>query len=778
MKCRLRKLFLFFVIIIIAVELNAQLYSTAGKEFWVSFPEVSNVLNFVATPYVYLTSEKSCTGSIQNKSGSFNLNFTIKAGEQIKIALPIDLFYVNNFEVIELKGAYIRASENIQVFLSAGTGIHLEIATAIPIESLGSDYLIMTYAYGGLNVARSSSHFMLLGVEDNTVVDIIPSNSSNQGSSVNPFTVILNKGETYLFTSDRDLDLTNTNIHTRDCKKLVVYTGAKNTGVPTACNNHTSQLGLFEQSAPLNTLGTAFLITRSPIVEKEYIKVLATQDNTKLYINGILVSVLNKGSYYENYLIDPSFIKSNKPVIVAYFGISFCGLNLPANVQPYGGAFMILETPLEQSITSAAIIIQHETSVYKNQFLQIHIKSKDKTYTILDGKNISDAFKIFPSNPEYSYAQIKLDTGAHVLQNIKGFTADITSMAENRVGASYGYSAGSLLNKSNQYASVNGNSSNLQKEFLFCPMQAVNFEAVRQDTVFSKVYWHFDDGSIDSGNVVNKTFKDTGCHQVQMISYYSGSSGNCLLGNGATDTTFLKVCVVNSLPLSIGNDTGFCRNRPLTLQSNINPDGFSYLWSTGATSSAISVTETGNYWLELKNGNCAIRDSVQVTVVDKPVLSIQGDKLLCSGDSILLQNSVNSPTVNYTWNNGKKGYSQWINKPGLYSLSGIDRGCYAETSINIGELSCPEIYVPTGFTPDGDGRNDIIRPICAGIDLVYFRVYNRYGQMIFETREDGKGWNGKLNGIQQSMATYVYVVEGRDKSGRQHIRKGTFVLIR
>jgi gliding motility-associated-like protein len=236
--------------------------------------------------------------------------------------------------------------------------------------------------------------------------------------------------------------------------------------------------------------------------------------------------------------------------------------------------------------------------------------------------------------------------------------------------------------------------------------------------------------------------------------------------------------VVNSLPLSIGNDTGFCRNRPLTLQSNINPDGFSYLWSTGATSSAISVTETGNYWLELKNGNCVIRDSVQVTVVDKPVLSIQGDKLLCSGDSILLQNSVNSPTVTYTWNNGKKGFSQWINKPGLYSLSGMDRGCYAETSINIGELSCPEIYVPTGFTPDGDGRNDIIRPICAGIDLVYFRVYNRYGQMIFETREDGKGWNGKLNGIQQSMATYVFVVEGRDKSGRQHIRKGTFVLIR
>jgi gliding motility-associated-like protein len=524
---------------------------------------------------------------------------------------------------------------------------------------------------------------------------------------------------------------------------------------------------------PVNTFGTVFLISPAPNMENELFKILATRDNTKVYVNGILKTVLNKGGTYEELFSTSSFIKTTFPVITAHFGVGICSLS-----QQNGGPYMTIVTPFEQAIKNSTVVTSVSPPAIVKQFLQIYTRTKDKNLTTVNGKNIGSLFNTFSTNPEYASANIVLDSGAYAINNNNGFTAEVNANGSRTFGTYFGYSAGSLLNKSNQYASVNGNSSNLQKEFLFCPLQAVNFEAVRQDTVFSKVFWHFDDGSIDSGNVVNKTFKDTGCHQVQMISYYSGSSGNCLLGNGATDTTFLKVCVVNSLPLSIGNDTGFCRNRPLTLQSNINPDGFSYLWSTGATSSAISVTETGNYWLELKNGNCAIRDSVQVTVVDKPVLSIQGDKLLCSGDSILLQNSVNSPTVTYTWNNGKKGFSQWINKPGLYSLSGIDRGCYAETSINIGELSCPEIYVPTGFTPDGDGRNDIIRPICAGIDLVYFRVYNRYGQMIFETREDGKGWNGKLNGIQQSMATYVYVVEGRDKSGRQHIRKGTFVLIR
>ncbi|MDP1810586.1 MAG: gliding motility-associated C-terminal domain-containing protein, partial [Sediminibacterium sp.] len=59
-----------------------------------------------------------------------------------------------------------------------------------------------------------------------------------------------------------------------------------------------------------------------------------------------------------------------------------------------------------------------------------------------------------------------------------------------------------------------------------------------------------------------------------------------------------------------------------------------------------------------------------------------------------------------------------------------------------------------------------------------FRIYNRYGQLIFETGEEGKGWNGKLNGIQQSMAAYVFVAEGRDKNKKPYFKKGTFVLIR
>lgn len=765
-------IFLFLILISIG-DAGAQLYSTLGKEFWISIPKVSNVYGYSAIPALYITGQKNCTGTVQNKSGSYKQSFNVMQGRQTIINLPPEFFYEDNLELIENKGAFLQASDSIEVLISAGTVAIIELAKAIPVQSLGSDYIIMTYTYSGNSVGRSHSQFMVLGVEDSTDVEIVPSQQSSLGTLPIPFTIRLNRGEVYLYQGYQDLDLTGSTIHARNCKKIAVYGGAIWTLIPSSCSTGRGGNGLFEQSYPTNTLGTAFLITPAPNMEKEHFKVLATQNNTSVYVNGVLAAVLNKGISYEDYFSAPTFIKTNKPVVTAYFGVSFCTIS-----QANGGVFMILVTPLEQVIQSSTIITTVPPPIVRKQYTQIHVRTKDKDLTFMNGQNIGNKFKTFPTHPEYAYAQIELDSGAYTIKNANGFSAEVNGNFTNTFGSSFGYSAGSLLNKSNQYASVNGNSTNLQKEFYFCPLQTVNFEAVRQDTVFSKVFWHFDDGTIDSGNVVNKAFTRPGCYNVQMISYYTGSSGNCLLGNGATDTTFMKVCVVNSLPLNIGNDTGFCRNRPITLQSNINPDGFGYLWSTGETNPFISVNTTGTYWLELKKGNCVIRDSVKVTVVDKPVVSVLGNKLLCRGDSVLLYNSVNTPGVSYLWNNGKKHYSQWITSPGTYTLFANDRGCTAEGSITIGELTCPEIYVPTAFTPNGDGKNDILRPICAGIDFLYFRIYNRSGQLIYETKEDGKGWNGKLNGIQQSMATYVFVVEGRDKNGRPYFKKGTFVLIR
>jgi gliding motility-associated-like protein len=91
----------------------------------------------------------------------------------------------------------------------------------------------------------------------------------------------------------------------------------------------------------------------------------------------------------------------------------------------------------------------------------------------------------------------------------------------------------------------------------------------------------------------------------------------------------------------------------------------------------------------------------------------------------------------------------------------------------------PSVFVPTGFTPNGDGRNDVIRPIAAGMRYIeYFNVYNRWGQLVFSTRTNGHGWDGRINGVMQFTGTFVWTVKAVDFRGNVYFDKGIFTLIR
>jgi gliding motility-associated-like protein len=87
--------------------------------------------------------------------------------------------------------------------------------------------------------------------------------------------------------------------------------------------------------------------------------------------------------------------------------------------------------------------------------------------------------------------------------------------------------------------------------------------------------------------------------------------------------------------------------------------------------------------------------------------------------------------------------------------------------------------VPTAFTPNNDGRNDVVRPIAVGLaQIQYFRIYNRWGQLVFETTVNGKGWDGKIQGLPQETGTYAWIVKGQDYTGKVVFEKGTVTLIR
>lgn len=107
-------------------------------------------------------------------------------------------------------------------------------------------------------------------------------------------------------------------------------------------------------------------------------------------------------------------------------------------------------------------------------------------------------------------------------------------------------------------------------------------------------------------------------------------------------------------------------------------------------------------------------------------------------------------------------------------------GCFAEDDVIVRVFKTgPDLFVPSGFTPNGDGKNDILKPVGVGIaQLQQFRIFNRWGQLLFSTTQLGKGWDGTFSGIKQPAGTYVFEAIGTDQIGNRIYKKGTVVLIR
>ncbi|MGB4846195.1 MAG: PKD domain-containing protein [Ferruginibacter sp.] len=145
-------------------------------------------------------------------------------------------------------------------------------------------------------------------------------------------------------------------------------------------------------------------------------------------------------------------------------------------------------------------------------------------------------------------------------------------------------------------------------------------------------------------------------------------------------------------------------------------------------------------------------------------------------------------STNYAWTP-----TTWLDNPNIYNPIALPQndieyvvrvsnpqGCFDTDSIFVKVFKVsPDLYVPNAFTPNGDGNNDIFKPIPLGMrSLDIFRVYNRWGQMLYSGTGNGSGWDGKFGGKAQEAATYVWHAEGVDYTGKKIKRKGTVVLIR
>lgn len=169
-----------------------------------------------------------------------------------------------------------------------------------------------------------------------------------------------------------------------------------------------------------------------------------------------------------------------------------------------------------------------------------------------------------------------------------------------------------------------------------------------------------------------------------------------------------------------------------------------------------------------------------IDVIPYPNLNLGKDTAICPGitDPILITD-INNPNAIYKWSTGETSNSILVTQPGIYWASSQGK-CVTTDSITIFR-DC-YLNIPNAFSPDGDGLNDFFIPreiLSSGLTKFTMNIYNRWGELLFTTSNiDGRGWDGKYNGVPQPLGTYIYLITAEFKNGVQKTFNGNITLIR
>ncbi len=315
------------------------------------------------------------------------------------------------------------------------------------------------------------------------------------------------------------------------------------------------------------------------------------------------------------------------------------------------------------------------------------------------------------------------------------------------------------------------------------------------------------------------------------ISYSTPGQYNIMLVTDEGLPTQQNVCkritVMPPITVNIGNDTLVCSGKLVTLDAGA---GYRhYLWSNGDTTRTIQIKKPGSYWVRVTNQwNCEASDTLAIsqlpavsssidtiicfgtkylaggalqstpgTYIDtlqtpagcdsvkithltvKPRIPIDlgGNRSICPGEKITLDATVAG--ASYTWQDSSTDSIFMVSDPGIYWVLVTFNKCTAGDTVHITE--CPsELWFPTAFTPNGDGVNDLFRPKGISIGKFHLLIYNRWGQLLFETDDMERGWDGASKGILCPAGTYSFIAtyEGTDNPGKTKKLQGSFILVR
>ena len=409
---------------------------TKGKDFWLGFMK-NYETEFNESLDLFIVSDQNTSGVVEIPGQSWFQSFTVTANVTTTVTIPNNVGEMYNFDVIEARGIHVTTEDTVAVFAINFNPYTADASKILPTPTLGIDYMAASY----VGIGGYESEMLIVATADDSEIEIVPSTALEGGYAAGvPFLVQLNEGECLQLRTLTGGDLTGTRVTGTEangnCRPFALFSGTDCTNLPTECGacDH-----IFDQNFPISLWGTEYFITPWFFLANGsgYTwRVMASQDNTVVTVDGAATYNLNAGQYEEfNHDPNPHCVNSNFPVAVIQYmeGITCGGDGDPAMV--------VLDdvTKKIDQITFSTV----ESDVISDHYLNVVINADQLGNVALDGVIIDpNLFEPFPDCNDQLWCAVPITEGSHLLEAPGGgVTGYVYGFGD---AESYAYSVGSF----------------------------------------------------------------------------------------------------------------------------------------------------------------------------------------------------------------------------------------------------------------------------------------------------------------------------------------------
>ena len=534
MKKQLKSILLITLLVGMAFPAWGQAPSTEGKDFWVTFLRAAD--DSPTELKLTISAKEACEVTIENPTTGYKHTENVTDNSSTELIMSEGDCYSSSNEQVTATALHVTAKKDISLFAGNYRDKSFDATNVLPTDALLDDYLIQTYPPSDHENKPQGSHFAIVAVEDNTVVDYeLPSGVKTAGDkSGKQTTKNLMKGDVwYVWTgkgAGDNYDLSGTTVKARSGKKIAVFQGCPHTNIPYTVRDRDH---IFSQAMPLAYWGNEFAITASRKHRRDIVAVMAINDGTEVYIHDEkgkpqLVHRFDFNStdpqekkHYWTFEIgdslaycadkegeSPTHGKLPYPLVIdssCYLTTScpagvhlFMVSNRYDNVVPkvdddtlVSDPAMLWISPIEQVIKEINFST-YSTQQAKFHFMNIVTLTSNVESMTWNGNSIESHFHRVRGNSEYSFARIEINEGNHNLKGDVGFLAHVYGYGQRE---SYAYSCGS----STILRSISFNDDPLTIDEVaskpFCVEDEIEMKLNIGNNDYESVIWDFGDGT-------------------------------------------------------------------------------------------------------------------------------------------------------------------------------------------------------------------------------------------------------------------------------------------